>query len=226
MKAVITNDQDNASDLKLRLVPEGANDRTLMLLLELQYPMIQRQQTGDLEIPIATPQLLPLIRATSMPLCFEISEEQLNCKSFIHTSDPWGYAAVIGAKLRVLRPEDWEVDFMSINGRYVPIDQPCDVLPGAVVRLTVKCKADGLKCFEAFLEDPRSTDLVGLTGPVGSTASTGPTGHAQIAGLTGSTGPTGPTGPDEITGLTGSAEPVDTSTDISLGHGKRVLGSN
>ncbi len=244
MKAIITNDQGNVSALKLRLVAEGANDRTLMLLLELQHPMIYRQAhvpnnpylPEALEIPIVTPQMLPLPEASVMTLCFktcfEINGEVRQGCGFgdvwTHTSDPWECATLTGAKLRVLHPQDWEVQTLTVNGRDVPVSQPCTVPPGGLVALTVKCinvdarrnnplLSDRQRHFEVFLEAPRSTGLTGSTGPTGptelagstgSTGPTGPTGPTELVGLTGSTGSTGPTGSAVLAGLSGSTGPT------------------
>lgn len=140
MKAIITNDQGNVSALKLRLVAEGANDRTLMLLLELQYPMIHRiSNSGNLpeslEIPVGLPAVLPSQVECALSLC---SEAEINEGSrVVVTSNPWDHPALAGARLRLQDPQEWEVSCLVINGRAVSAEQPYDVLPGSIVALTV-----------------------------------------------------------------------------------------
>ncbi len=51
MKAVITN-EGNSEQLTLKLVSEGANDRTLMSMLAKQYPAIRIQDRDSIEVPI------------------------------------------------------------------------------------------------------------------------------------------------------------------------------
>lgn len=149
-----------------------------------------------LEIPVAHPQLLPL--DTCPALCFEASgmDVRTACRLTI-TSAPWEYAAMPGARLRILRPEDWEVETLTINGRVVPMDQPCAIFPGGIAILAVrptKHTNPRSNVFKAYLES---------TGPVGSTGSTNWSTWLTSVGGIGSTGPTGPC-PIRATGSTGA----------------------
>jgi hypothetical protein len=157
MKAVITNDQGNQSLLKLRLVAEGANDRTLMLLLELQYPMIQRLHSNSgtspgalpesVEVPIAHPNENHLSQEAVLPLYSGVAIKYGDTWSV--RSDPWEHSSLLGVKLWILEPLEWEILHMTINGRYTQGGGPWDIHLGAYVELTVK-RAEHSEPFEAF----------------------------------------------------------------------------
>jgi hypothetical protein len=168
MKAVIANDQNDLSLLKLRLIAEGANDRTLMLLLELQYPMVHRLP-DYLEVPIACPNGGELTQEPVLPLCFgAFGEVDRDLVTVTIRSDPWAHSSLMGARLWILQQpqgylvpspqqdwkvQDWKVLSMAVNGRSVQLDTPCDVHPGAIVELIVKRTLFGVpwQAFEAFL---------------------------------------------------------------------------
>jgi hypothetical protein len=142
MKAVITNDQGNVHALKLRLVAEGANDRTLMLLLELQYPRIYRiSNSGNLpeslEIPVASSEDLPSQEARSLSLSLCSGYGLNEGSTVIVRTDPWDHPILVGARLILEDSQEWDVHSLVINGRGVPAGQPCDVHPGAIVELTI-----------------------------------------------------------------------------------------
>jgi hypothetical protein len=128
MKAIITNDQDDVSNLKLRLVSEGANDKTLMLLLEQQYPIMHR--FGDyLEVPIASQETIDLPVAPGGAMELRSDVDVAHTTTVQVKSDPWKYAAIRGATLRISRPSDWLVNLLTVNGRKV-LDG--DARPGVI----------------------------------------------------------------------------------------------
>ena len=138
MKAFITNDRDDTGFLRLKLLPEGANDRTLMRLLERQYPMICRESSETLDVPIASPDILecPASPSSSMTLCSSCEIEPATTVSV--RSDPWRFAPLREVELRILQPDAWEVIQLVINGRGVPEGAPCAVYPGTVVEVSAK----------------------------------------------------------------------------------------
>lgn len=151
MKAIIVNDQDATGALRLKILAEGANDRTLLQLLEQQYPMTHRLDSESLEVPIASPKILecPVSPLPVMPLtpAFEIkSNFTVTC-----IFDPWGYAPLRGVKLQVSQPDVWEVVSLAVNGRKVPDGAVCDVYPGQQVELRVKNRSDHAAFFVACL---------------------------------------------------------------------------
>jgi hypothetical protein len=140
MKAVFTNDQGNVNSLKLRLVAEGANDRTLMLLLELQYPMIHRILSSgnlpeSLEIPVGLPAVLPSQVVCSLSLCSDC--EVTEGEGVTVRCDPWEHPTLAGARLRLQDPQEWDVSRLVINGRVISAEQAYTVHPGSIVELTV-----------------------------------------------------------------------------------------
>lgn len=165
MKAIITNDQGNVSALKLRLQAEGANDRTLMLLLELQYPMIHRTGCAGgslpdaLEVPVASPGILQLPAGSRLDLCSSPGLEIAGNTTVAIRSDPWEHATMSGARLRIQDPGDWEVVHLILNGRSVPPDGAHDVHPGAIAELKVTLLSDTWKrrTLVAHLEPPDPT---------------------------------------------------------------------
>jgi hypothetical protein len=144
MKAIITYDRDDTGSLKLRILSEGANDRTLMLLLERQYPMVHRPSgTTDptiepefLEVPIASSEILeyPASPLSSLSIGSPFEVEPAN--TVVIRLDPWRYALLRDAKLQISRPDEWAAISLVINGRKVPDGAPCDVYPGTRVELT------------------------------------------------------------------------------------------
>ncbi len=140
MKAVITQDGDGVGKLELRLVSEGANDRTLMRMLERQYPMIRRDHANSNEtliVPIADVGILDLPIMGSLGI--SSSEVRLrNGQEVRMTSDPWSGRPLRGASLHVRHPGDWEIGALEINGRPVPHAGQFDLLPGAIVEVTAR----------------------------------------------------------------------------------------
>jgi hypothetical protein len=152
MKAIIiTNDRDDTCALRLKIVSEGANDRTLMRLLERQYPMIYRIADDALEVPIGSPEH-PASPSSSMTLCSSCEIEPAITVAV--RSDPWSFAPLKGAELRISRSDEWEVIRLVINGREVPEGAACDVYPGAVVEVIAKNRSARPTVLTAVLGAP------------------------------------------------------------------------
>lgn len=167
MKAIIITSDDvdgsghgdaKIKDLKLRLVAEGANDRTLMRMLEAQHPSILRLREGSeirLEIPIVSREIFDLPRVEAQ----QISSGTLipHGQALIVTSDPW-IGAPSYVTLRVANPDSWTIEDVLVNGRTVchaaPFDHttPFHVYPGTIVQVTAKlCESSEGEEFAAEL---------------------------------------------------------------------------
>jgi hypothetical protein len=156
MKAIIiTNDRDDTGALGLKIVPEGANDRTLMQLLERQYPMIHRSADDEsLKVPIASPDIVeyPVSPSLSMSLCSSWAIEP--AVTVTVRSDPWRFSSLRGTELRISRPDEWEVIYLVANGRRVPEGAACDIYPGTVVEVTAKNRSARPAVLTAVLGAP------------------------------------------------------------------------
>jgi hypothetical protein len=166
MKALIEYDNDTGS-LKLRLLSEGSNDRTLLLLLEKQYPMVHRSSRvgitdpraapESLEVPVASPEILEYPAAPSLSMLLDSSCEVGTGGSVLVRTAPWRYAPLKGAKLRITQPAEWIITSLVINGRAVTDvteRSQYDIYPETIVELTVRNCSDHPAVLTAFLEDP------------------------------------------------------------------------
>lgn len=135
MKAVITN-EGNSEQLTLKLVSEGANDRTLMSMLAKQYPAIRIQDRDSIEVPILSRDAL--VAESVNDLLIESDVEIVEGLRATITSLPWSGEFVNGdAKIYVDNPRYWNIVEFQVDGRLTD-HEAFGLYPGSISKITVE----------------------------------------------------------------------------------------
>ncbi len=135
MKAVITN-EGNSEQLTLKLVSEGANDRTLMSMLAKQYTAIRIQDRDSIEVPILSRDAL--VAASVDDLLIESDVEIVEGLRATIISLPWSGEFVNGdAKIYVDNPRYWNIVEFQVDGRSTD-HEAFGLYPGSISKITVE----------------------------------------------------------------------------------------
>lgn len=135
MKAFIEADPVHPDRLKLRIAGEGVNDRTLMGMLERQYPTIITHN-NELEIPLEA-------WVDTDPFLHEMKVEAEEIKAPYDTvirltSGPWRGNILRNAVIKLdCPPGAWRIERVQVCGRQLMGDT-FDLLPGMIVAIEAR----------------------------------------------------------------------------------------